>query len=233
MPLKMRLDSHEFTLSNETLIAMAQSLLRTKVKERGLMLCQDWSPEQRPAGEITPGQEHIGGPGSISVRNCGGKVHVGHFHTHPGSDSAPSWHDAYSILWNSRNYLAPFLGCRAGTNDKTIRCDTLKRLPTSGELAYLKRKRSRMRFTDAQKDPDIWQYMGPSYSIHSDRIRDIIRVQPMEPKKPAERPTIFTVFANKRAEAIALIRRQFPEITMQELDNAKITYHNASATVEL
>lgn len=233
MPLKIKLDSQDFTLSNHVLTAMAQSLLKTRVKERGFMLCQGFAPTGALGGEITPGQEHLGGPGAISVRDCLPKAIAGHFHTHPGSDSAPSWHDALSILNMSANYNVPYLGCRGGTEDKTIRCDTAKRLPTSGELAYLKRKSHRMRFTDAQRDPDIWQYMGPSYSLQADRIPDIIRVQPKEPEKPAERPRIFTVFANKRAEVIALIRRQFPEITAQELDNAKILYHNSSATVEL
>lgn len=233
MPLKMRLDSQEFTLSNESLLAMAQSLLKTRVKERGFMLCQGFAPGGGLAGEITPGQEHIGGPGAISVRDCHSKAIAGHFHTHPQSDdSAPSWHDAYSILWMSRRY-GPYIGCRAGTADKTIRCDTLKRPPTDGEMAHLKRKQSRMRFTDAQRDPDIWQYMGPSYSIQADRIPDIIRVQPKEPEKPAERPRIFTVFANKRSEVARLIQSQFPEITGPELDNARITYHNGSAMVEL
>lgn len=55
--------------------------------------------EAEPAGEITAGTEHIGGPYSITVRDCNGKRRAGNFHTHPKGDSEPSWFDI--VLWDS------------------------------------------------------------------------------------------------------------------------------------
>lgn len=205
MPLKMTLDDKEFTLSNEALVAMATTLWRTRVKERGLMLCEDT--------EVTPGPEHIGGPWSIGVRNCRGKPRIGHYHTHPSpaGTSAPSWYDAYSIIDQSLIHpsLPPWLGCRGGKDDETIRCDTVKKVPSIAELALLKAERPKMKYTPAEADPKIWKYFAEPYSFPVRKVPEIIK-----PPVPVVAPRIKT-------EEVRFAESLFMRYT--DLDTGEIT----------
>lgn len=163
MPLTMRLDDQEFTLSDESLMAMATSLARTRVKERGFSLCQDT--------EITPSFEHLGGRGSINERNCLGRPRVGYYHTHPTGPSRPSWWDAYSIVSASYRANSPSLGCRGAIEDGIIRCDTVKKAPDLVTVLELKGKRAAMRYTAAEDDPEIWRHFTEPHTIWA---RDIL-----------------------------------------------------------
>ena len=179
MPLTMKLDDNEFTLSDDCLVAMATSLWRTKVKERGFSLCQNT--------EITPSPEHLGGQGSISVRNCPGRPRIGHYHTHPRGVSNPSWWDAYSALANSSTRHQPWLDCRGSKDDKTIRCDTVKFVPPLVDVVNLERRRQKMRYSWAEDDPEIWQYFATPYSFPVREVPEIIR-----PPVPVAAPRIKT-----------------------------------------
>jgi hypothetical protein len=173
----MKLDGNKFTLSNQALEAIATTFWRTRVKERGRMLCQD--------DQITAGEEHIGGPASITARNCRGKPPVGDFHTHPPpSPSAPSWWDAFSILSNSYHHNRPALGCRGAKADGLIRCETARQIPTLAELAYLKAKRPRMRYTWAESDPEIAKYLSESHSFEVRKVPEIIKPPAPPPVAP-------------------------------------------------
>lgn len=178
MPLKIKLDDNEFTLSDDCLKEMATAFWHTKVKERGFMLCQDT--------EITPSPEHIGGQGSIRERNCRGKPRVGYYHTHPPpATSHPSWWDAYSILASSHRDNSPQLGCRGGKADGQIRCDTVKKVPNLAIVQELKRKRARMRFTSAEDDPEIWRHFATPYSFPARQVPEMIKPPVQPPLVPA------------------------------------------------
>lgn len=193
MPLKITLNDNEFTLSDESLVAMATSFWRTKVKERGLMLCQDGI-------KIVPSTEHIGGPGSIGERDCHGLPRVGFFHTHPGfATSAPSWWDAYSIMFQSERTDTPQLGCRGGKGDGRIRCDTVKEVPSLDTVRRLKAKRSKMRGASAEDDPEMWQHFAKPYSFPAKEVPEIIKPPEAVPLIPAPRITTEeVVFAGSR-----------------------------------
>ena len=180
MPLTMTLNGNEFTLSNQALEAMATTFWRTRVKERGRMLCRD--------GEITASPEHIGGRWSITTRNCRGKMEAGDFHTHPVGPSAPSWWDAFSILSTSYRHHRPVLGCRGAKADGLIRCETARRVPTLAELQYLKTKRRRMRGTWAHDDPEIAKYLSESQSFEVRKVPEFIK----PPAPPLVAPRIKT-----------------------------------------
>ena len=179
MPLSLKLNKHEFTLSDKCLTAMAAAVLHTKVKERGFALCQ--------YPEITPSEEHIGGPGSITERNCRGKPpRVGSFHTHPPhSPSSPSWWDAYTIMSQTYRHGIPWLGCRGSKFDGEIRCDTVKDFPSLATLHYFQKKRREMRYVAAEDDPDMWQHFAHPYSF---ALRDVPKIiKPPAPVPAAPR----------------------------------------------
>ena len=78
---------------------------KEQVHERGFMFCED-------KGVIDPGPEHVGGKGSISIRDChdrkrgiilGGQL--GYFHTHPNATSNPSNFDVVSMMHMSLQTL--------------------------------------------------------------------------------------------------------------------------------
>jgi len=175
MPLTVRLNGKQFILSNQCLEALKRSLDKTKVKERGVALCQDT--------EITPGPEIIGGRASITIRNCtyvkneviSRRPEVGFYHTHPLSDSAPSWHDALAIIGRSIRRGKPDLGCRGGTSDRIIRCDTVKQAPPQEVYEELRKRRARMKFTDARDDPEIWQHFGEPFSFPASDVPQIVQ----------------------------------------------------------
>lgn len=186
MPLNFKLDDQEFTLSNECLFAVADTLERTKVKERGRMLCRDFvkkaDGKMELVGEIMPGREHIGGRGSITERNCPGAVGVGHFHTHPTGSSDPSWWDAYSIIANSYHAARTWLGCRGATEDQMVQCNTVKRLPTKTELQELRARHRRMKYTRAEADPEIRKHLTEPYKLPAKQIPNFIFEVPEYPE---------------------------------------------------
>lgn len=182
MPLKMVLDDKENTLSDDALKDMAATLWRTRVKERGRMLCGrkptklKVTDEVRYVGEIDAGPERIGGKHSIHGRDCGGRAMVGSYHTHPSDGwSRPSWGDAYEIMWSSYHYALPWLGCRGGKDDETIRCETVTRMPTLPELQHFKKKRVKLAHTEAEADPEIMRYITESYSFPVRKVPEIIK----------------------------------------------------------
>jgi len=174
MPLTVELDGKQFNLSNECLLALENTLDKTQIKERGFALCQNT--------EVTPGEEVIGGRNSIKIKNCF-KVKdevirrrplIGFYHTHPLSDSNPSWHDALSIIDRSVRTGRPDLGCRGG-QDGIIRCDTVKEIPPKDVYEQLRRRSSKMVFTDARDDPEIWQYFGSPSLLRAKDIPGIVQ----------------------------------------------------------
>lgn len=192
MPLKMTLDDKEFTLSNEALVAMATTLWRTRVKERGLMFCQDT--------EITPGREYIGGKYSVRGHNCAGKPRVGDFHTHPTGTADLSWWDAYAILSASYWHEKPWLGCRGSKvpiPSGEIQCQTAKKIPILPELQHFAKKRARMRFTAARDDPEIRQYITSEHSFPARKVPEIIKPPVPVPVAPRIK-TEELVFAESR-----------------------------------
>jgi len=177
MPLTVTLNNNQFTFSDQALEAIATTFWRTRVKERGRMLC-------RSDNEIIAGPEHIGGAGSITTYNCRGIPEAGDFHTHPTGNSAPSWWDAYAILATSYRRNKPVLGCRGAKEDGLIRCETVNRLPTIVELQYFKEKRHKMRGTWAHTDPEIAGYLTESYSFEVRKVPEIIRPPAPPPLMP-------------------------------------------------
>lgn len=175
MPLTVEINGKQFILSNECLLALKSALDKTKEKERGLALCQDT--------EVTPGRESIGGRTSITVRNCvkvkneviSRRPQVGFYHTHPGSSSDPSWHDALGIISRSVRRSQSDLGCRGGQMDGTIRCDTVRGIPTREVYERLRKRRQKMKFTAAQDDPEIWQYFDTPFSFQASDIPGIVQ----------------------------------------------------------
>jgi hypothetical protein len=176
MPLTITLDGNQFTFSNQALEAIATTFWRTRVKERGRMLCGE--------REVTAGPEHIGGPGSITARNCRGIPEAGYFHTHATGSSAPSWWDAFAILSDSYRHKKPSLGCRGAKEDGLIRCETAKRLPTITELQYLKTKRHKMGGSWAHSDPEIAKYLSESYSFEARKVPELIKPPAAPPVAP-------------------------------------------------
>ncbi len=183
MPLTIKLDDKEFTFSDKCLEAMATTLWRTKVKERGFMFCSESVGVKRVNlfGEITPGKEHIGGRGSIGVRNCK-EQREGHYHTHPVGDTSPSYADALSIISMSILRERPMLGCRGAKKDENIRCDTVTELPPKDVYLRLKRKASRI--TSPELDPETWKYFATPYNIPVRKIPEIIRPPALPPVAP-------------------------------------------------
>ena len=139
MPLSFTLNGASFTLTNECLEQMAETLRKTKVRERGFKFCG--GPQA-----LTPGRAHIGGPYSIHTRNCSGKPAYGGFHTHPINDSEPSSTDVLHILWGTWSSGKPWLGCRGGIDQK-IRCETATRIPTAKDYIRLKHAAPKERMT--------------------------------------------------------------------------------------
>ncbi len=157
MPLDFRLDHNDFTLSDECLDAMARVLKKTRVKERGFMLCAE-----SPSAPIYPSSDRIGGANSIKVRDCRGQgrgIVVGAYHTHPDSTCAPSWYDAFALIRRAFGCQRPTLGCRAGTKDKTVRCEAVKETPTLVEVNYFLSKRKGRAGTLATTDPEICAHL--------------------------------------------------------------------------
>lgn len=165
MPLTIKLNDKQFTLSNECLLAFKSAYDKTRVKERGMMLCQDT--------EVTPGDEIIGGSTSVKVRNCvtvkdeviRRRPPIGFYHTHPVGDSAPSWYDAFSTVARSIRRGEPDLDCRGAKGDGRVRCDTIKEMPTIEAYRHLTQRRPKMRLTGAEEDPEIWQYFATPFSF--------------------------------------------------------------------
>lgn len=210
MPLTMKLDDHEFTLSDSCLKTIAATLWHTRAKERGNMLCARY-------GEIDAGREHIGGRGSITERNCpANSITTGHFHTHPTGVADPSWWDAYAIMKHSQEISKPYLGCRATKApipSGEIQCQTVKRVPTPAEVAHFKGKRRKMRYTWAKQDWEIMEYITEPYSFPARKIPEIIK-----PPVPVLAPRIKVeelMFANSAYHRITNLDTE--EVTIKQV----------------
>ena len=148
MPLKLTLTpEHERELTDEVLVKMGEVTLHTKRAERGFALCYK-------EGKVVPSTEHIGGPGSISYRNCRGLEKAGSFHTHPApSNSRPSWWDGASCLRNSRLYETYWVSCVGSPGDGLLRCFTPKAAPDPGLVERLWKERRRHHHQYMEEDP--------------------------------------------------------------------------------
>jgi len=175
MPLTIKLNDKQFTLSNECLLAFKSAFDKTRVKERGMMLCQNT--------EVTPAEEIIGGSTSIKVKNCvtvkdeviKRRPPIGFYHTHPVGDSAPSWYDAFGTISRSIRRDEADLDCRSAKRDGRVRCDTVKEIPTREAYWHLTQRRPKMKFTSAEDDPEIWQYFTTPFSFPVSDIPEIVR----------------------------------------------------------
>lgn len=175
---------------------------KSGVHERGFMFCEDKSV-------IEPGPEHVGGRGSISVRDChdrkkgiilGGQL--GYFHTHPNAMSTPSNFDAVSMMHMSLQRSRPVLYCQGGTADKKITCETLKELPSYPQYDTFRKEAKKYRGV-----PDnIKPYISELKSFYSDDVPAIIHgipepIKPLTPPsvKPGSRAPLFPHIPQKKA----------------------------------
>ncbi|MBW2675730.1 MAG: hypothetical protein JRD89_20380 [Deltaproteobacteria bacterium] len=140
----------EVDLTDECLVKMGEVTLRTKKAERGLSLCSRNS-------DIVASYEHIGGPGSISYKDCAslGLPQAGGFHTHSVSDSRPSWWDGAIILRRSYRNQSHWLSCVGSPIDMKIRCYAPKELPSAREIEALWKERRRHLHQWMEDDPRL------------------------------------------------------------------------------
>ncbi|GAH87059.1 unnamed protein product, partial [marine sediment metagenome] len=54
-------------------------------------------------------------------------------------------------------------------------CDTVKEIPPKDVYEQLRRRSSKMVFTDAQDDPEIWQYFGSPSLLRASDIPGIVQ----------------------------------------------------------
>jgi hypothetical protein len=158
---------------------------KERVHERGFMFCEN-------KGVIEPGPEHVGGKGSITIRDChdrkkgiilGGQL--GYFHTHPNAMSTPSNFDAVSLMHMSLQRSRPVLYCQGGTEDKKITCETLKEMPSYHEYDTFRIEAKKYRGV-----PDnIKPYISELKSFYAADIPAIMNPIP-EPIKPIITPGV-------------------------------------------
>lgn len=165
MPLKIILAPGEQTeLTDDCLVKMGEVTLHTKKAERAFALCYR-------EGKVVPSREHIGGRFSISYKDCpGGMPKAGTFHTHPSSDSQPSWGDGYSYLANSERNLVRWLGCVGSPRDQMVRCLVPRGIPTREELQKFRRRYAKYAYQPLSSDPELDALIKP---VAAFGVRDI------------------------------------------------------------
>jgi hypothetical protein len=114
-----------FNLTDPTInkiLAIANSTKGDHI-EHAITLCSD------DAGNLTPGGECAGTVCSVHLRDCAGtgKKEVASVHTHPGTDSQPSFADLMSGFARALTKGGgEFLDCRVGEVDGRLSCNYIK-----------------------------------------------------------------------------------------------------------
>lgn len=245
MPLRVRDRGHELELSDLTLHRMVQLVEKTRKAERGFQLCKVDSA-------VHPGRDNTGGVLSVTPRDCrgvGGSF-IGSFHTHPEYKvigiSDPSWGDAYSIAKTS--LVRTSIGCRGGASDRRVRCEVMKQTPSPEYVSKLRRKYRHLAHTLLSEDTDFEAKLETVVNLPIGQIEEIIKPPPPVPPPPAPPVEVaktalyregaiagFDISHPKptRATLVDMIHRQHPELSMSELDNARIIYYDGYAEVRL
>lgn len=245
MPLRVADRGYEVELSDLTLRRMVQLVEKTRRAERGFHLC-------KVDTTVEPGRENTGGVSSISIKDCGRGYSVGTFHTHPEykvvGTSAPSWGDGYFIAKSS--LLRTSIGCRGGASDRRVRCEVMKETPSPDYISKLRRKYTDWAHTPLSEDSDFEGKLETVVNLPIGQIEEIIGKPPVKPPAPPTPPPIevaktalyregaiagFDISHPKptRATLVDMIHGQHPELSMSELDNARIIYYDGYAEVRL
>lgn len=244
MPITVTLAPDKTTeLTDETVRKMADVTVRTKKAERGFALCYR-------EGKVVPSKEHIGGPNSISYKDCVPLRKAGSFHTHPRPDSRPSWYDGWAALNNSQSNRVHWITCVGCPKDNRIRCVTVKEIPELALVLRLRRRREAHRLSTIYDEPEIMSLLKPVLDLDVATLAPTVIAPPLAKPRPvppefAKEPRYqegelvgfdiaYAGPAYRRRDIIlAKIREQHPELEPADLNNAGIVYGDNYAQVKL